>query len=551
MSAFMNIISRFDDRGTQAANKALMTTSEKFKRFGNQAGLVFAAVTAAGVKFAKAAADDEAEQIRLATALENTLGATKKQTKATEDWIKSASLASGITDTKLRAGIQRLAQSTGDLTEAQKLSNLATEISRGTGKDYEAVVSALAKANDGSTASLKKLGITLGENTLNYQDSIKVQDDLAKAQTAADEVGKKYGTNSKEYAKAVQNVKDKQKELNALTKEGIDWQTELANTFKGQSAKYAQTTAGKMERLNVALAEAQESIGVALLPLLESMVDLFSKAAPWIEDNADWLGKVAIAVGAVAGAFFLASKALAAYEIIQKIVTIMTAEQTAATWALNTAWLANPITWIVAGVLALIAAFVLLYKNSEEVRKVVDAAFSAVKDVIMGVWEWISENFPKIFEILITPFKLWWKAVSTIWGKIFEFFKNVGPTLLEKMSGLKDLLISPFKAAFNAIADLWNNTLGKIKFELPDWVPGIGGKGFAFPKIPKMANGGIVNRPTLALIGEAGPEAVVPLNKGGGYGAVTINITGAIDPEGTARQIRQILRRSDLRAGAY
>lgn len=551
MSAFMNIISRFDDRGTKSADKALQTTSQKFKKFGTQAGLVFAGVAAASVKFAKAAADDEAEQIRLATALENTLGATKKQTKAVEDWIDKASKASGITDTKLRAGIQRLADSTGDLTEAQKLSNLATEISRGTGKDYETVVTALAKANDGSVTSLKKLGITLGENATNYGESIKASKDLTKAQADADLAAKEHGTKSKEYAKALDNVKDKQKTLNTLTKEGIDWQGELAETFKGQSAKYANTTAGKMERLNVAMSEAQESIGVILLPLLESLVDVFSKLAPWLEENSTFVGALLIVVGGLAGTIWALSAALTAYETVQKLVTIATERQTVAQWLQNAAWLANPITWIVVGVLALIAAFVLLYQNSETVRDIVAGAFETIKNAISTAFDWIKENWPLILAILTGPFGLLVLAVVKNWDKIVGFFKGVPDKLKSVMGTVAGALTAPFKTAFNAIADLWNNTLGKIKFDIPDWVPGIGGKGFAFPKIPKLAQGGIVNKPTLALIGEAGPEAVVPLSRGGGFGGVTINITGAIDPEGTARQIRQILRRSELRAGAY
>ena len=77
-------------------------------------------------------------------------------------------------------------------------------------------------------------------------------------------------------------------------------------------------------------------------------------------------------------------------------------------------------------------------------------------------------------------------------------------------------------------------------------------------EVPALAKGGIVRKPTLALIGEAGPEAVVPLKaRGPQYGidpvgrGITINVTGALDPEAVARQIETILKRSQLRAGAY
>jgi len=82
---------------------------------------------------------------------------------------------------------------------------------------------------------------------------------------------------------------------------------------------------------------------------------------------------------------------------------------------------------------------------------------------------------------------------------------------------------------------------------VPDWVPKMGGKGWDVPDIPMLAKGGIVTRPTLALIGEAGPEAVVPLN--GRYGGTTviyqyeITVNGAVDKDGVGKQIEQILAR--------
>ena len=74
--------------------------------------------------------------------------------------------------------------------------------------------------------------------------------------------------------------------------------------------------------------------------------------------------------------------------------------------------------------------------------------------------------------------------------------------------------------------------LNKISFEIPKWVPGIGGKGFGINiplvNIPKLGHGAIVTRPTLALIGESGPEAVVPLSGGRGMGGVTVIVQGNV-----------------------
>jgi hypothetical protein len=91
-----------------------------------------------------------------------------------------------------------------------------------------------------------------------------------------------------------------------------------------------------------------------------------------------------------------------------------------------------------------------------------------------------------------------------------------------------------YKEIFNGIAKAWNNTIGKLSFSIPN-IPGLPGRGtkIEVPKIPMLAQGGIVTGPTLAMIGEAGPEAVVPLDRYrdgmGGGNNITINVNGG-DP---------------------
>jgi hypothetical protein len=103
-----------------------------------------------------------------------------------------------------------------------------------------------------------------------------------------------------------------------------------------------------------------------------------------------------------------------------------------------------------------------------------------------------------------------------------------------------------YKAIFNGIATLWNNTIGKLSFEVPKWVPGLGGKGFEVPNIPMLAAGGIVTSPQLALIGEKGPEAVIPLskmNEVAGGNNFTIHVNGA-DPQAVVDALRRYQRQN-------
>jgi len=122
----------------------------------------------------------------------------------------------------------------------------------------------------------------------------------------------------------------------------------------------------------------------------------------------------------------------------------------------------------------------------------------------------------------------------------------------DAIKGYINLIVGIYKGLFNGIADIWNNTVGKLSFSIPGWVPIIGGKGFDVPNIPKLAAGGIVTSPTLALIGESGPEAVVPLGNGGGMGnSITINVNAGLvsTPDQIGQDIITAIQKAQRRSG--
>ena len=225
--------------------------ANKLGGFAQKAGAAFAIAAAAAAAYAgkllvdgvQSAIADEAAQAKLATTLENVTGATNNQIKAVEDYITQTALANGITDDVLRPSLDRLVRSTKDVTEAQKLQQLALDISAGTGKDLSAVSEALGKAYDGNLGALKRLGVGI-------DDSI---------------------------------IKSKNFDAAALA---------LSKTFEGQASKQAETFQGKMARLTVAFDEAKETVGSyvldALTPLVSNFVD---KGIPAIQDFASNLSK--------------------------------------------------------------------------------------------------------------------------------------------------------------------------------------------------------------------------------------------------------------------
>lgn len=97
------------------------------------------------------------------------------------------------------------------------------------------------------------------------------------------------------------------------------------------------------------------------------------------------------------------------------------------------------------------------------------------------------------------------------WKKAWNGVKNI-------FSGIIDALAGIFKFPINLIIDGINAFIGGLnKLKIPDWVPVVGGLGLNIPKIPKLARGGIIDKPTFAMVGEAGKEAVMPLERNTGW----------------------------------
>ena len=183
--------------------------------------------------------------------------------------------------------------------------------------------------------------------------------------------------------------------------------------------------------------------------------------------------------------------------------------------------------------------------------KVFVAVIKITWAIVWGVISFAVDAIVAIFKVVTWPFRMAYKGVVWFFGWIAGAPRRIGNKILD---GIKWVL--------NKFIGLWNNTAGRLQFDIPDWVPVIGGKTFGLPKIPLLAKGGIVNSPTLAMIGEDGPEAVVPLTQKnnpngiglGGNGPITINInaggiTDRTDKRALAREIGDAIRDEMYRSG--
>jgi hypothetical protein len=243
-------------KSLNSANADVEGSSNKLGDFSKKAGLAFAAAGAAAGAYAvklavdgvKAAIEDEAAQIRLATSLKNATGATNDMIASVEKQILKTSLATGVADDKLRPALSRLALSTGDVTKAQDLLSLALDISQATGKGLDSVANSLGKAYDGNTAALGKLGIGLSAAELKSMSFTEVQ-------------------------------------------------TKLSNLFGGAAAANSKTFAGRMEILKVTFDEAKESVGAKLLPIIQQLVEfVVNKVVPALGKFADFFKPITDAI---------------------------------------------------------------------------------------------------------------------------------------------------------------------------------------------------------------------------------------------------------------
>ena len=214
--------------GLNTASKETQSFGDKATEFGKKAALAFAVAGTAALAFAadavKAAAQDALAQEKLAETIKATTNATAAQIAGVEDYITTTSIAVGITDDQLRPAFSRLVRSTKDTEEAQRLLNLALDLSVATSKPVETIANALGKAYDGNTVALGKLGLGLDANLLKSKDNEAIIKSLEK-------------------------------------------------TYGSFAEGAAETAAVKFERIRIATDEAKESIGAALLPVVERLAD--------------------------------------------------------------------------------------------------------------------------------------------------------------------------------------------------------------------------------------------------------------------------------------
>lgn len=237
------IVTQYSDKGSKAAARDINKLGKSFDKFAGRVGKAFGLAAAASAAFAikvgidsvKAAIADEKSQALLANSLRNTTGATDAAIASTEAWIDQIQRTFGEVDDNLRPALAKLASVTGSVTDAQALLGLALDVSAGGSVDLDAATNAVTKALQGNYKALKNLGVPITDAMV------------------------------------------KSKDLNAVL-------ALTAKTFGGAAATRANTFEFRMKRLAIAFDEAKETLGTALMPVLEELFTvMITKVIPAIQ----------------------------------------------------------------------------------------------------------------------------------------------------------------------------------------------------------------------------------------------------------------------------
>ena len=172
-------------------------------------------------------------------------------------------------------------------------------------------------------------------------------------------------------------------------------------------------------------------------------------------------------------------------------------------------------------------------KVGDFVGKLVNGALEIYNKFIQPIVTWILEKLSPVFSYLGS-------LISGVLGSVLGVVSDVFGAIFGILGGVIDFITGIFtgnwKKAWNGVKDVFKNIVdglvgifkfpinliidginafisGLNKIKIPDWVPAVGGKGINIPKIPKLARGGIIDSPTIAMVGEAGKEAVMPLER--------------------------------------
>lgn len=320
------------------------------------------------------------------------------------------------------------------------------------GANSETVMNGLRKALKNAT----KDGIPFSEALADLEDEIVNSTDSTDGLSKAYEY---FGKSGDQIYGALKNGTLSFKDISGAT---LDFKDSVDKTFENTQdapekfdlaiqnikTQMGELTDNIMEKFAPQIDSAFETIGKvvdAVFKGLNKSIDFFVKNGDTIVTI---LGAMASGVGAYVAyttALTIMKNGWMALSIVQKAVT-------AGQWALNVAMSANPIGLIIAGVVALVAGFVILWKKSEKFR-----------NFWKGLWKSIKKIFEPVIKFLTDAFKKAWNEIKKIWSVVVAFFKGVWTGIKAVFLGVITFYRTIFQGAWNAIKTIWSGVVAFFK----------------------------------------------------------------------------------------
>jgi hypothetical protein len=408
--------------------------------------------------------------------------------------------AAGVEAKALEMG---LADANGEISEGNKIMARQALILEQLGKtgtlgDFERTSGGLANQQRILTARFKNLGIALGKILLPIAE--KVSRVISKLLTFGEKLSVMYG--EKGFKGTVKELGKQLLKLWTPLKKGIKTITVKTVKALGKLAnKFVDWIRPKIRPMLNKLLEWVQAIGNFILEKLPLVAGKIGQlAAAFLE----WVGPLA-------------------KKLLVKLPTIV---------ATIVEWLATK------------AIPKIVEAGMKLAEHLVPALLSFGKDVLDGVGSIIGQIGGAIGRGFANMGSYALDQAGAFGNKILDAMMKPINFMGDMVKSALDVVVNTFKTVYNTLADLWNNSIGKFAVKVPGWVPKIGGKGFDMPDLPHLADGGIVNSPTIAMIGEAGPEAVIPLNQMGAMGTtnITVNMPVGANGEDIVRALERYTR---------
>lgn len=467
------------DETTEKAEGAESKMSAAFKKIGAAVAAAFAVdkIVAFGRSITDAAATVAAEQ----SAFEQIMG---DYSDTAQEKVNEIADATGMVDTRLTPYMTSMtAKFKGlgyDIDDATTLASdgltLAADAAAFWDKSLDDSMSALNSFINGSYEGGEAIGL-FANDTQMAQYAIKTGlVDTTAAWSSLDEATKQ--ATRLEYAKAM------------FEQSGAT----------GQAAKEADQYANVQANLTEKWRQFKAQIGEPILqnivlPAMDKLSGLVDKASAgfenakvkvkqlteWYKKNKTWVDLLAIAIGSIVTGMLV-------YQTYMGLVAAKAKLVAAAQALMDSSMLASPITWIVVGITALVAAFIYLWNNCEGFRNFwinlwekiktvfqafidwISPAIEAIKDFFVSLWEKIKEIASAIWEdvkplidSIVDAFVQAWELIMTIWDAVEPYFSKIWDGIKAVFAVVKTFFVTVFKNAWEKVKLVWSVAVSFFK----------------------------------------------------------------------------------------